>query len=169
MRWMWVDRIVEVEKGHRIAAVKNVSLAEDVIHDHFEAEPEAGLRAEPIMPASLIIEGMAQTAGMLVGHANEFREKVILAKISRAVFHYDVGPGQTIRFEAKIGQSDASGASTTGRICVFDHAAQSFIDIGEIDLVFSHIDKNRAGLEFPEDNFVFTDLFDLVLREAGMV
>lgn len=173
MRWMWVDKIVEIEPNRRIAAVKNVSLAEDVLSDHFPAEvdPDTGAKrpAEPVMPASLIIEGMAQAAGMLVGHVQDFKEKVILAKISRASLDYDVSPGQTIRFEAEIDRADPSGVSTVGTVRVFDHVKQRFTSIGEIDLVFSHIDRNRSGLEFPEENFVFTDLFTIVLRDAGMV
>ena len=78
MRWIWIDRVVELVPRERLVAIKNVSLAEDHLHDHFAAE---GSRpAMPVMPASLIIEGMAQTAGILVGHAEGFREKVILAK-----------------------------------------------------------------------------------------
>ena len=70
MRWMWIDRIVSLEKGKRLVALKNVSMAEEHLHSHI-----AGV---PIMPASLIVEGMAQAAGILVGHAEDFREKVIL-------------------------------------------------------------------------------------------
>ena len=95
MRWMWIDSIVEHEPGQRLVAVKQVSLAEEHLHDHFATEP--GRLAEPVMPASLIIEGMAQTAGILVGAVNRFQEKVVLAKIVRAEVEGEVGPGQTIR------------------------------------------------------------------------
>jgi 3-hydroxyacyl-[acyl-carrier-protein] dehydratase len=105
-----------------------------------------------------MIEGMAQTAGILVGEARNFEEKVILAKIKRAVFHGIVQPGETIRHEAKIEQLTESAASTTGRITVGDQL------IGEVDIVFSHIDQNISGLEFPEDNFVFTDSFMSLLN-----
>jgi len=81
MRWMWIDRILELEHGRRCVAVKNVSLAEEHLHDHFPGTP--------VMPGSLMIEGMAQTAGILVGHARDFKEKVILAKIGKAVFERD--------------------------------------------------------------------------------
>ena len=37
MRWIWIDRIIELEKAERCVAIKNVSLAEDVLHDHFPA------------------------------------------------------------------------------------------------------------------------------------
>ena len=58
MRWFWIDRFDEFVRGKHATAVKNVSLAEEHMHDHF---PGAAL-----MPNSLIVEGMAQTAGLLV-------------------------------------------------------------------------------------------------------
>ena len=78
MRWIWIDKFVEFESGRRAVAVKNVTLAEEHLHDHFPGFP--------IMPECLMIEAMAQTAGILVGEARDFQEKVVLAKISKAVF-----------------------------------------------------------------------------------
>ena len=54
LRWMWIDRIVELVPRERLVAIKNVSLAEDYLHDHFCAV--GGRGAMPIMPASLIVE-----------------------------------------------------------------------------------------------------------------
>ncbi|MBU0618078.1 MAG: beta-hydroxyacyl-ACP dehydratase [Planctomycetes bacterium] len=150
MRWIWIDRFELFEPGVRAAAVKNVSLAEDHLHDHFPGYP--------IMPTSLMIEGMAQTAGILVGEARNFEEKVILAKIKRAVFHGIVQPGETIRYDATIEQLTESAATTVGRITVSDEL------VGEVDIVFSHIDQNMSGLEFPEENFVFTGPFIALLN-----
>ena len=114
MRWMWIDRVVELEKGRRLVAVKNVSLAEEHLHDHFEADPALGRAAMPVMPGSLVVEGMAQTAGILVGHAGDFAEKVILAKIVRADLDRDAVPGCVIRHTAEVTSSGAQGASTAG-------------------------------------------------------
>jgi 3-hydroxyacyl-[acyl-carrier-protein] dehydratase len=168
MRWMWIDQIVAFEPQRRLAAVKCVSLAEEHLHDHFAAE--AGRDAFPVMPASLIIEGMAQTAGILVGSANNFREKVILAKIVTARLNRDAFPGQTLRYEATLERIDAAGASTHGIVTVLDHAAgdEGWQPLGTIDLMFSHIDRNAAGLVFPEENFVFSDNFRTILRTAGL-
>ena len=76
MRWYWIDRFTEFESGRRAKAVKNITLAEDHLHDHFPGYP--------IMPNSLVIEGMAQTGGLLVCESTGFREKVVLAKLSKA-------------------------------------------------------------------------------------
>ena len=164
MRWMWIDQIVEFEPEKSLAAIKNVSLAEDHLHDHT-------VGGSPVMPASLMLEGMAQTAGILVGSVHNFREKVILAKIVVARFDAEVSPGQTIRYEAALERIDAQGASTTGIVKRMRHDgpdAGKWVGIGQVDLMFSHLDQNMAGLEFPEENFVFSDNFRMILRAAGL-
>jgi len=150
MRWIWIDRFEEFVPGERAVSVKNVTLAEEHLHDHFPGFP--------VMPASLLIEGMAQTAGILVGHARNFEEKVILAKVKRAVFHELVRPGDQVRFEARIERIQDAAAVTQGVIRRGDTV------IGEVELVFSHIDQNISGLEFPEENFVFTEEFMALLK-----
>lgn len=177
MRWMWIDRVVELVPREKLVAVKNISLAEEHLHDHFAADPARGLPAAPIMPASLILEGMAQTAGILVGHAEAFREKVILAKINRAELEREALPGCTLRYTAVIERMDAIGASTRGTVELLDHAAphseRGFVQIGSIDLMFSHLDNNqggagRTGESFPEHNFVFGEGFKTLLRTSGI-
>ena len=64
MRWMWIDAITEFEEARRMVAVKNLSSSEELFHDHFDGSD--GLPADPVMPGSLVVEGMAQTAGILV-------------------------------------------------------------------------------------------------------
>jgi len=146
MRWIWIDKFVEFEPGKRAVAIKNVSLAEEHIHDHWEAYP--------IHPACLLIEGMAQTAGILVGQARDFREKVILAKVTRAEFEDVVTPGDQVTFEAAIESIAAEAAATRGTVLCNGQP------LGRVDLMFSHIDQNLAGVEFPEENFVFTGQFE---------
>jgi len=170
MRWMWIDRVLELERGVRLVAIKNVSMAEEHLHDHFEQDAARGLPALPVMPSSLIIEGMAQTAGILVGHANDFKEKVVLAKIGKAELERDAAPGQTLRYTATIERMDPLGASTSGVVELFDHArpGAGFVEIGRIDLMFSHVDHNLAGVAFPKHNFVFSDSFRTLLRTSGV-
>ena len=153
MRWIWIDKFVEFHSGERAVATKNVTLAEEHLHDHFPGFP--------VMPETLCIEAMAQTAGILVGEAKNFEEKVILAKIKKAAFFDYVKPGDTIKLDAKIESITDEAASTTGRISCDDKL------VAEIDLMFSHIDKNLAGKEFPQENFVFTDTFKSLMRGAA--
>ncbi len=154
MRWIWIDQFLEFNTGVSAVAIKNVSLAEEHLHDLFPAFP--------IVPHTLIIEGMAQTAGILVGEARQFSEKVILAKIGKAVFHRLVRPGDTIAYRARIDQISEAGASISGTVTAGRDAADPLV--AEIEIMFSHIDQNLAGLEFPEHNFVFTEQFTDLLK-----
>jgi 3-hydroxyacyl-[acyl-carrier-protein] dehydratase len=150
VRWIWIDKFTDFQSGSRAVAIKNVSLAEEHLHDHFPAYP--------VMPASLIVEGMAQTAGILVGEARNFAEKVILAKVKRARFLREVRPGDQLEYEATIEQVTEEAATTSGKVSVDGEL------LAEIDIVFSHIDNNLSGLVFPEENFVFTEEFKSLLR-----
>ena len=155
MRWIWIDKFIEFESGRHAVALKNVTLAEEHLHDHFPGFP--------VMPECLMIEAMAQTSGILVGQAKDFQEKVILAKIKKAVFFDYVRPGDTIKLDAKIESIVSEAASTSGRIICEDKL------IAEIDLMFSHIDQNLGGKEFPEEDFVFTadtSVFESLLRDV---
>jgi len=145
MRWFWIDRFSEFKPGERAVAVKNVSLAEEHLHDHYEAFP--------IHPASLIIEGMAQTGGILVGQMRNFEEKVILAKVTKAVLNDVATPGDQLTYEATVQNCSEQAASIKGVV------RKNGEEMGTIDLMYSHVDKNMAGVEFPEHNFVFTGSF----------
>ncbi|MBN8597020.1 MAG: beta-hydroxyacyl-ACP dehydratase [Planctomycetes bacterium] len=169
MRWMWIDRVVELVPRQKLVAIKHISLAEDHLHDHFPAAD--GRDAMPVMPASLIVEGCAQTAGILVGHAEEFREKVILAKVGKFELDADAFPGQTLRYSAKIQQMDKVGAATSGTIELLEYGAGGHVTastVGRIDLMFSHLDNNMSGEKFPEHNFVFGESFKTLLRSSGV-
>ena len=167
MRWMWIDQVVELVPEKRLVAIKNVSLAEDYLHDHFAAE--AHHPALPIFPASLIIEGMAQTAGILVGSVREFREKVLLAKIAAARLDREVVPGETLRYEAELLRIDAAGAATSGTVQCRPSAENDWQDVGAIDLMFSHADRTlSATLQLPEHNFVFGENMSLLLHTAAL-
>lgn len=150
MRWIWIDSFVEFVSGKRASAVKNVTLAEDHLHDHFPGCP--------IMPAALIIEGMAQTAGILVGEARGFSENVILAKIRLAEFDDYAVPGDQLRYDAVIESIDERAAVTSGIVRKNDKP------IGRVELMFSHVNQAVAvAVDLPAHNFVFTDQFTNLL------
>ena len=150
MRWIWIDKFTEFTSRKSATAIKTVSLAEDHIHDLY---PDF-----PIAPHSLLVEGFAQTAGMLVGEARNFEEKVVLAKIAKATFHQLVRAGATVEYTALIDQLNDQGASVSGTV------KRNGELVADIEMMFSHIDQNLAGLEFPEHNFVFTEAFTDLLR-----
>src|SRR5438105_8361240 len=103
MRWIWIDRFLEFQRGKSARALKNLSLAEDFFADHFPSWP--------IMPAALILEGLAQTGGILVGDVNYFREKVVLAKILKARFMREAVAGDELIYEIDLLHMRPEGAT----------------------------------------------------------
>src|SRR5258706_8757078 len=94
MRWIWIDKFTEFTSRTSATAVKNVTLAEEQLHDLY---PDF-----PIYPHSLIVEGMAQTAGILVGEAGGFSGESILAKKGPGTLSQHVAAGGTPSFFAQI-------------------------------------------------------------------
>ena len=95
--FLLVDRIVEVEPGKRIVGIKNVTYNEPFFPGHFPGRP--------IMPGVLIVEAMAQTAGLLVFHSlpEEDRKKtVFFLGMDNVRFRRPVTPGDQLRLELEI-------------------------------------------------------------------
>jgi 3-hydroxyacyl-[acyl-carrier-protein] dehydratase len=103
MRWFWLDRFTEFVSTSHATALKGVSLSEEFLHDHWPSYP--------VMPNSLIAEGMAQTSGLLVSEAYRFSELVVLAKFAGCKFDGEVRPGDMLRYRATIDQLKDAGAS----------------------------------------------------------
>lgn len=143
MRWFWIDRFIEFESGKRCVAVKNVTLAEEHLHDHFPGFP--------VMPGSLIIEGMAQTGGILLGETHQFEHIVILAKIPKTVFHSWACPGDTLHYTAELLEARDEG----GMVSVKATCGERLV--AEAEIVFAHVDQMNANIPATADqkNFVF--------------
>jgi len=148
MRWLWIDHFLEFQRGQSARAIKNLSLAEDHFADHFPGYP--------VMPAVLMLEGLAQAGGILVGEANEFREKVILAKIPRAVFHREALAGQQLIYDVELLHLRPEGAAVQGRITARIPGQADPVPIGEAEIFFAHLDQARSQQVFGDRNFVFT-------------
>ena len=105
--FLLVDRIVELE-GERVVGIKNVTHNEPFFTGHF---PDF-----PVMPGVLIVEAMAQTAGVLVLKtvADRDRKLVLLVAIENARFRRPVVPGDTLRMEMKVLKRKASVAKMAG-------------------------------------------------------
>jgi len=106
------------------------------------------------MPGSLILEGLAQTGGILVGEANAFKEKVVLAKILWARFHREALAGQQLVFEVDLLHLRPEGASVQGRVVLGGLEPPPLV--AEAELFFAHLDKSRSQQLFGDHNFVFS-------------
>jgi len=93
-----VDRVLEIEAGKRIVAIKNVSANEPVFTGHFPHYP--------VMPGVLILEAMAQTSAVLAfvsaGHAAQEDSLYYFAGIDEARFKRPVIPGDQLRMEVTL-------------------------------------------------------------------
>ncbi len=105
--FLLVDRIVEMEP-ERIVGIKQITANEPQFTGHF---PDF-----PVMPGVLIVEAMAQCAGVLVLKSMEDRHNklVLLVAIENARFRRPVVPGDTLRMEMKILKRKASVAKMAG-------------------------------------------------------
>jgi 3-hydroxyacyl-[acyl-carrier-protein] dehydratase len=117
MRFSLIDRIVQLEPGHRVAAIKTLALAEEYLMDHF---PKA-----PVMPGVLMLEGLTQTAAWLVRASENFAHSLVLLKEARNVRYGNfVEPGQTMRIEAELTSQEGRSSklkaqgSVEGVVCV---------------------------------------------------
>lgn len=154
MRWIWIDRFVEFEPGKSATAVKTLTAAEDHYADHFPGFP--------VMPAALILEGLAQTGGILVGEANQFREKVVLAKIPSAKFHREAGPGEQLMYHTEVVDLRPEGAVVRGRVTSGPDL------VAEAEIFFAHLDQNRGQQVFGDHNFVFSGELAYLLGQAKL-
>jgi 3-hydroxyacyl-[acyl-carrier-protein] dehydratase len=162
MRWIWIDRFVAFKHREFARAVKNLSRAEDVFAEHFPGYP--------VMPASLLLEGLAQTGGILVGEARDFREKVVLAKINRARFHREALAGTQLAYDAELLTIREEGASVAGKVYVVERPLALPADprqasgrpeppgplVAEAEIFFAHLDQSRSQQVFGDRNFVFS-------------
>jgi 3-hydroxyacyl-[acyl-carrier-protein] dehydratase len=93
--FLLVDRMVEIEPGKKAFGIKNVTANEEFFQGHFPGQP--------IMPGVLIIEAMAQVAGILAFHSGATPGKsVYFMSIEKAKFRRPVVPGDQLRLEITI-------------------------------------------------------------------
>jgi len=154
MRWTWIDRFVAFEPGKSAVAVKNLSLAEDHFADHFPGFP--------VMPAPLILEGLAQTGGILVGEANRYEKNVVLAKMS-AKFHREATPGEQLTYTTTLLDLNDTGARVSGTA----HSGSDLV--AEAEFMFAHVSPAQLPPGLPDTKFVFSGELTHLLKMAEAI
>jgi len=128
--FLLVDRVIELEPGHRLVALKNVTINEPFFQGHFPGEP--------VMPGVLIVEALAQAGGILVSLAREGETGLfMLASIRNARFRRPVRPGDQLRLEI----TGASVRSVAPRVDA--KALVGNVVVAEAEIMFAFVKLGR--------------------------
>lgn len=126
MRFLLIDRITSWEPGRSGSASKNIALSEDFFEDHFPLQP--------IMPGTLILEGMAQLAGLLLVDAARRdtgrTHQVMLSIVDKVKLRQPARPGDTLEYRAEIVARNEVG----GRVSVRATRGEEVVAEGTLTL-----------------------------------
>lgn len=123
-----VDRVLEIEPGQRIVAIKNVTATEEIFQGHFPGRP--------VLPGVMVIEGLAQAGGILLLHARPDREGKLLlfTGIEKARFRRPIVPGDQVRYEVEVLRLRQNHCRLQGRALVDGKlAAEAIVSSAMVD------------------------------------
>ena len=117
MRYVLIDRITALEPGRTLTAIKNVSVSDDLV-----GRLRPGVSA---LPGSMVLEAMAQAAGLLVIASTERATQPVLAKVQPFTAYADAVAGDQIRLRAELRDLRSEGAradvtATVGETTIAD-------------------------------------------------
>lgn len=137
-----IDRIEEIRRWKRIAAVKCITLADDVFNEHFPGYP--------IFPGSLILEGLAQLAGsffeMVMKDRGETNRRTVLSIVREFKIRHPAGPGDKLLYTAEIRSMQegfgvaAVEATLDGKLCAKGELMFTFVTLDNETLTRSRND-----------------------------
>src|SRR5438874_10068985 len=108
MRFNLIDRIVEVRPGQSLQAVKNLTLGEEYLADHFPTFP--------VMPGVLMLETLVEAAAWLLRLSDDFRHSVIVLREARNVkYGTFMEPGRQLTIRVDLVEQDDAAASFKGK------------------------------------------------------
>ncbi len=107
MRFILIDKVISLEAGKQIRAVKNVSLSEEYLADHFPTFP--------VLPGVLLLEGLIESASWLVRRTENFAHSMILLEQARNVKYKSfLAPGSQIEYTVKVRTIEENVSSFSG-------------------------------------------------------
>jgi 3-hydroxyacyl-[acyl-carrier-protein] dehydratase len=98
LRFLYFDRVSELESGKRICAVKTFPLSEAYLQGHFSRSP--------VIPGSILIEAMSQITGWLVVYSSRCETACMISLIRNVVVPTDLRPGTTVELHGEIVDSN---------------------------------------------------------------
>jgi 3-hydroxyacyl-[acyl-carrier-protein] dehydratase len=139
MRFILIDKVVSIETGKHIKAIKGLSLAEEYLSDHFPTFP--------VLPGVLLLQGLVESASWLVRQTQDFANSMILLEQARNVKYTSfLAPGAQIEYtvQAKTIEDNISsfvgfGVSQDQRIVEARFALRHF-NLADQDRVMAAVD-----------------------------
>ena len=142
MRYFMLDRILSFDKLQSASAIKNITLSDDVLSDHF---PEL-----PIYPGAFIIESAAQLGGFLVEmsiNTPSSIRRAMMVQVDQAKFHHPTEPGDQLLLNAEIDSLMADAARVMVKVsCSGNKVARVLITFVLKDVPWEKIHEQRRGL-----------------------
>jgi 3-hydroxyacyl-[acyl-carrier-protein] dehydratase len=129
MRHYHLDRITSLESGVRATGVRAVSLRDDDFTEHFPGTP--------VLPGVYLLEGLAQTAGVLLWESSRHARIAVMVSVDRARFPAFARPGDSVQFEVEIESLEEQVARVRAAATVGDR------QVAAAALTFSmqHVDR----------------------------
>jgi 3-hydroxyacyl-[acyl-carrier-protein] dehydratase len=150
LRHYWVDRVTSLEAGRRAVGLKAIALAEDEFDTHFPGNP--------VFPGIYLIEGMAQTAGVLLYETCERKLFAVMSSIDRARFTGFARPGDLVQYSVEIESFSETHAQVRGEGRVAERSVAAarlsfrMVEPGHLIPEAFHADW-RLGLEIWQGRF----------------
>ncbi len=127
--FLLVDRVIEIEKGKKAIGIKNVTMNDDFFRGHFPTRP--------VMPGVLMVEAMAQTAGVIILTNEKHRGKVsFFMAVNNVKFRKVVSPGDQLIMEVEIVKDKSRVSQAKAKAKVGQDV------VAEADMTFSFTDAS---------------------------
>ena len=158
MRFVLVDRITSLETGQSLVAIKNLSLAEEYLADHFPGFP--------VMPGVLMLEALTQAGAWLVRDMEDFAHSVVILKKAKMIKYGSfVEPGRQLQLKVTLVSHDEREASFKGEGTI---DGQTMVK-GQFTLTRYNLRDRDPGLHTTDASIVagLRDLF-VTLRKGSV-
>jgi 3-hydroxyacyl-[acyl-carrier-protein] dehydratase len=133
MRFLHFDRIVSIERGRSMHAVKCFSLADECLREHFPRRP--------VVPGTVWIEAMLQAIGWLVVESNDYRVLPVFTALEDLVVPADATPGRLVDLHAELLSTNPKASLGSAKALVEGREVAS---VGRV--IYGHLPGDRERL-----------------------
>jgi 3-hydroxyacyl-[acyl-carrier-protein] dehydratase len=143
VRFYLFDRVLEAERGKRMVATKVVDLMDEFFCDHYPLRP--------VMPATMVLEAIAQASGMLNNYNHNFAVEMVLMLMDGVRLYRPVTPGDRMTLEVNMVYDHPYGATLRGEASV---EGERIATVERIAFAHEAV-KDPKLIEINRDRFVY--------------